>query len=274
MQVDLAISSWTVHGALGKVWYEPDDNGVMVNKSDDHPALLTLLDLPAHMAKDGIYVLELCNFHLPSIDDDYLVQLKSALESAGVTLANLLIDTGNLSELDDKKWRADLNMTKRWQDVAAKLGAKGTRIDCGTEPATQETIKRSAEALRELVEYGNSIGLHTTTENWRATSIEPDNLFEIMKQVDRPMKLCVDFGNAEKTADKYATLERLMPRANSIHCKGHFEGMTLDEDEFSQSLDFIKKYDFSGHISLIDDGTENEWDRVLILKKQVEKQLL
>lgn len=269
--IQLAISSWTVHGALGKVWYEPDENNGMVNKSDAHPATLTLLDLPAHMANDGIYVLELCNFHLPSIDDSYLAQLKSALESAGVTLANLLIDTGNLSAVNNLP---DIEMTKRWQEVAAKLGAKGTRIDCGTEPATPETIKRSAEALRELVDYGNSLGITTTTENWRTTSIEPDNLFAIMTQVDRPIKLCVDFGNAEKTADKYATLERLMPRANSIHCKGHFDGMTLDEDEFHQSLNFIKKYDFSGHISLIDDGTDNEWDRVLILKKHVEKQLM
>jgi len=269
--IQLAISSWTVHGALGQVWHEPDDSGAMINQNGDHPSTLTLLELPAHMAKDGIHVLELCNFHLPSIDDDYLAQLKSALDSAGVTLANLLIDTGNLSAVDN---RNDIEMTKRWQDVAVKLGANGTRIDCGTEAPTPDALKRSADALRELVDYGKSIGLDTTTENWRTTSIEPDNLFEIIKQTDRPMKLCVDFGNAEKTNDKYATLEQLMPHADSIHCKGHFDGMTLDVDEFKQSLDFIKKYDFAGHISLIDDGTDNEWERVLILKEQVEKQLM
>ncbi len=272
--IQLAISSWTVHGALGQVWYEPDANGVMINKSDEHPATLTLLDLPAHMANDGISVLEVCNFHLPSIDDAYLTQFKSALDDAGVTLANLLVDTGNLSSLDDEKWRADIEMTKRWQDIASKLGAKGTRIDCGTETPTLETRQRSAEALRELVEYGNSIGIDTTTENWRATSVEPDDLFDIIEHIDRPIKLCVDFGNAEKTADKYGTIERLMPHADSIHCKGHFDGMTLDVDEFHQSLDIIKKHDFSGHISLIDDGTENEWERTLILKDHIAKHLL
>lgn len=274
MSIQIAISSWTVHGLLGQVWHEPDDNWNMINQNASQDTSLSLLDLPAYIAKDGITVLELCNFHLPSVSDDYLIQLKSALESSGVTLANLLIDTGNLSSLDDQQWQADIEQTKRWQDVAAKLGAKGTRIDCGTEPATPETIKRSATALRELVDYGKTLGLDTTTENWRTTSIEPDNLFNIIKQVDRPLKLCVDFGNAEKTADKYATLERLMPHANSIHCKGHFDGMTLDTNEFSQSLGFIKQYEFSGHISLIDDGTDSEWDRVLILKEQVEAQLL
>jgi len=272
--IQLAISSWTVHGALGQVWYQPDDNGNMVNHNDDQPASLILLDLPAHIAKDGIHVLELCNFHLPSLDDNYLAQLKSAIDSAEVTLANLLIDTGNLSALDDTEWRNHIEMTKRWQDVAVKLGAKGTRIDCGTEQPTSETIQRSATALRELADYGASIGLDTTTENWQTTSIEPKNLFDIIKQADRPLKLCVDFGNAEKTADKYATLEQLMPHADSIHCKGHFGGMTLDTQEFSRSLDFIKQYNFSGHISLIDDDTDNEWERVLILKQQVEKQLL
>jgi sugar phosphate isomerase/epimerase len=274
MSIQIAISSWTVHGLLGQAWHEPDDNWTMVNKNAGQDASLSLLDLPAHMANDDIYVLELCNFHLPAVDDDYLAQLKSAMESAGVTLANLLIDTGNLSSLDDQQWRSDIEQTKRWQDVAAKLGAKGTRIDCGTEPATPETMERSASALRELVDYGESLGLHTTTENWRTTSVEPENLFHIMEKVERSLKLCVDFGNAEKTADKYATLEQLMPYANSIHCKGHFDGMKLDTEEFNQSLDFIKRYDFDGHISLIDDGIDNEWDRVLTLKEQVEAQLL
>lgn len=274
MSIQIAISSWTVHGLLGQVWYEPDVNGLMVNQNEGHSASLALLDLPAYMAKDGIYVLELCNFHLPSITDDYLTQLKSAMESAGVTLANLLIDTGNLSELDNAKWQADVEQAKRWQDVAVKLGAVGTRIDCGTEPATPETIKRSAEALRELVDYGTSIGLETTTENWRTTSVEPENLFKIMEQADRPMKLCVDFGNAEKTSDKSATLEALMPHANSIHCKGHFDGASLDVDEFKQSLAWVKQANFSGHISLIHNDTDDEWDRVLTLKEHVEAELM
>jgi len=270
----IAISSWSVHGLLGQVWYEPDADGNMVNKNGGHEVSLSLLDLPAFVAKDGIDVIEICHFHFPSTDDDYLAQVKTALESAGVTLANVLIDTGNLSNLDDAQWRADIKLAKHWQDVAVKVGAQSVRIDCGLEAPTPKTLKRSADALRELADYGTSIGLATTTENWRTTSIQSDDLLEIMRQVDRPLKLCVDFGNAEKTSDKYATLEALLPLGTSIHCKGHFDGLRLDVDEFERTLSMVKDTDFDGHIALICDGVDDEWDKILILKQQVERILL
>ena len=54
---------------------------------------------------------------------------------------------------------------ERWQRVAAKLGAGGNRIDCGTEPASPESRAHSAASLRELADHGQSLGLTTTTEN-------------------------------------------------------------------------------------------------------------
>ena len=272
--IRLAASSWTFNGALGKVWYETLEDGSRMNQNGDHPATLTLLELPAFIAQNGIHVLEICNFHFPSTDADYLAQLKSSIESTGVELANVLIDTGNLSNPDEDQWRADIEMCKSWQDVAVKLGAKGVRIDCGTEDPNPESIKRSADALRELADYGAQIGLTTTTENWRATSVEADNLLTIVKQVDRPLKLCVDFGNAAKTADKYATMEQLLPYATSLHCKGNFDGNQLDVAEFERSLSLVKNAMFEGHIALICDGSEDELEKVKILKHHVERQLI
>ena len=272
--IQLAISSWTLHGELGQVWYLPDADGSMVNHSDPQPAALSLLDLPARIAAEGIMLLEICNFHLPSIQDDYLAQLRAAIEAAGVTLVNLLVDTGNLSSPDDKQWRRDIDRGKRWQDIAVKLGAKGVRFDCGAEAPTAAAIARSSQALRELADYGQSIGLETTTENWRATSVESENLLEIMRRVGRPLNLCLDFGNAAKTADKYATMQALLPQATSLHCKGSFDGDQLDVDEFRHSLSLVKAAGFDGHIALICDGADNEWDKVSALKAHVTQQLL
>ena len=268
-----AVSSWSLHGALGQVWYEPDAQGKRVNKNTAHSATLNLLDLPAFIAQEGIQLLEICHFHFPSTDDDYLAQLKDAMQAAGVGLANVLIDTGNLSSLDDAQWRSDIEMTKAWQDVAVKLGAESVRIDCGTEPATPETIKRSADALRELADYGTSIGLTTTTENWRTTSIEADDLIDIMQQVDRPLKLCLDFGNAEKTDDKLGAIKALLPYATSLHCKANYEGDAMDEDDINRCLDLVKASEFDGFISLIYGDTGDEWHNILSLKHHVEAQI-
>ncbi len=272
--IELAISSWTVHGVLGAPWYLPDASGTMVNTKEPQPAELTLLELPAFVAADGFRLLEICNFHLPSIADDYLAELRQALEDSGVTLVNLLIDTGNLSAADDAARRADIEAAKGWQDIAVKLGAKGVRLDCGTEAPSPGAIERSVQALRELIDYGASIGLASTTENWRQTSVESENLLRIMGAVDRPLNLCVDFGNASKTSDKYATMRALLPRATSLHCKGNFAGDTLDVAEFQRSLSLVREANFSGHIALIYDGTDKEWDKVLKLRSHVERELM
>lgn len=266
--IELAISSWSVHGELGQVWYEPDANNVMANKASGGAAHLDLLDLPAKMAENGIYLLELCNFHLPSVDDAYLAQFRQAMQTAGVSLVNLLIDTGNLAAPDDV-WRADIASAKMWLDVAQKLSAKGARIDCGTEAATPASIERSARALQELFDYAAQFGLEITTENWRTLSLEPVNLLEVMRQVERPLKLCVDFGNAEKTADKRATLNALMPLANSIHFKADFDGLSINEMVLRADATLIKQADFAGHITLIVGDTDDEWEKLHLLKTHI-----
>ncbi len=268
--IQIATSSWTLHGTLGQVWYEPDGQERMISKVGTPDQAMPLLALPAFVAKDGIKILEITHFHFPRTDDSYLTELKAALAEAGVVLANLLVDTGNLSSPDDEAWQADIEMVKGWQNVAAKLGAGGVRIDCGFEPPTAESRARSATALQQLAEYGAALGLTTTTENWKATSQEPADLFDIMSQVDHPLKLCVDFGNAAKTADKYDTLEKLLPYSNSLHCKGVFQDNVLDLQEFQQCLKIVKDANFIGHIALIYDGYDNEWDKTLTLKREVE----
>ena len=272
--IELAISSWTMHGALGAPWYEPDDDGRMVNHAERKPAQLSLLELPAFIAAEGITLLEICNFHLPSIEDDYLAQLRAAIEAAGVTLINFLVDTGNLSAADDAEWRGHIQAAKGWQDIALKLGARGLRLDCGTDAPSAAAIARSQQALRELADYGAARGMHTTTENWRATSVESDNLLRVMDGVERPLQLCLDFGNAAKTADKYATMRALLPRATSLHCKGNFTGNTLDIDEFRQALALVRAANFRGHVALVVDGAEDEWQKVLTLKQHVERELI
>ena len=271
--IELAVSSWTVHGLLGAPWFLPDASGNMVNTAEPKPATLTLLELAAFVAADGFELLEICNFHLPSIADDYLAELRQALDDNGVTLMNLLVDTGNLSAADDATWRADIDAAKGWQDIALKLGAKGVRLDCGTEAPTPGAIERSVKALRELIDHGASIGLATTTENWRQTSVESDNLLQIMSAVDRPLQLCVDFGNAAKTSDKYVTMRALLPKATSLHCKGNFAGDRLDVAEFQRSLALVREAKFAGHVALIYDGTDKEWDKVRVLKTHVEREL-
>jgi sugar phosphate isomerase/epimerase len=266
----IAISSWTLHRTLGKVWYESNGNGGVVNKNEAVPNALPLLELPARVAQLGIHVLEICHFHFPALDEAYLAQLKSALENANVELVNILIDTGNLSSPDAAQWQADLDLNKRWMDIAAKIGAKGVRVDCGLEAPTPDALERSAAALNELTRYGETIGVKVTTENWRTTSLEAINLLTIMEKVSRPLGLCVDFGNAAKTGKKYDTLAALFPHGTSIHCKAEYVDGTVDSADLAQCFDIARQADFDGHVTIIYDGAGDERESIQLLKSQLE----
>lgn len=264
----IATSSWALHGTLGQVYYEHNDDGA-TNKGESKSSAMDLLDLPALVAKDGVKMLEICHFHFPTTDDSFLAELKAALNESDVELANVLVDTGNLSNPNREERARDVEMTKGWQEVAQKLGAKGNRIDCGTEAATPETIANSAASLQELADSAAEKGLVVFTENWRTTSLQPDNLMAIIRQADRPLKLCVDFGNAAKTEDKYATLAALMPHGDSLHCKGIFKDGKLDLAEYHQSLNIVREANFSGHVSLIYDQYDGEWGEGVGAKRRI-----
>lgn len=256
---------------LGKVRYAHSLNGESWLKSGNPAEAIPLLDLPAFVAKDGITTLELCHFHLPTIHPDYLSQLKTAIDSAGLTLENILIDRGNLSDPDDEAWEAEIELDKMWFRITAELGGNGCRVDCGTEPPTPAAKARSAEALQQLADYAASLGLTLTTENFKATSVHPEHLLDIIKMVDRPIKLCVDFGNAANSGDKFGTMQKLLPLGTSLHCKGEYlPNGSLDRTDLEQSLKLVKSARFSGFASLIVDETENEWDKTLELKREME----
>jgi sugar phosphate isomerase/epimerase len=263
-------SSWTTHGLLGQVRYQHNIDGTSFLKSGDPAAGMSLLDLPAFIAKDGIPKIEICHFHLPTINSDYVAQLKNALQDAGLTLENILIDRGNLSDPDDATWRAEIELGKMWFRITADLGGNGCRVDCGTEPPTPAAKARSAAALQELADYAVTLGIKLTTENFRQTSVQPDDLLEIISMVDRPLNLCVDFGNANKTSDKFGTLKKLMPLGTSIHCKGEYADGQLDRADLHQALALMGA-DFAGFVTLIVDETEREWEKTLELRDAIDQ---
>jgi sugar phosphate isomerase/epimerase len=243
-----AVSSWSLDGLL--------QSG------------LPLLDLPAQLAEHGITTLEVCHFHLPTTEPAYVQALRQALEAAGVELYSVLIDTGDIAAPDDEQRTADIRLIEGWIATAAALGAERVRIDAGQQPPTPEVVRRSGQQLRAFAEYAASQGLRVSTENWRKTSQQPDALLAILDQCAGQVGLCADTGNAEATADKYATLARLLPQATSIHFKARYaqDGM-IDADDLQRCLDLIRETSFDGVITLIFDRKRDEWAGVERLRQ-------
>ncbi len=242
-----AISSWSVDGLL----------------TSGFP----LLELPAAMKAQGLGTLELCHFHLPSTEPEYLADFRAALTASDIELFSVLIDTGDIASPDPVALAESLEAIRRFIDVAASLGAERVRVSAGVQPATPETLEQSAQQLTELMAYAEGQGVKVSTENWQLTAQQPDDLLAILDAAPQSLGLCADTGNAEATPDKYGTLERLMPRATSVHFKARRQGGEIDREDARRCLELMREGAFGGPVSLIYDGKQSEWDSLRELRE-------
>jgi sugar phosphate isomerase/epimerase len=257
-QLRLSTSTWSLHRTLGDpVKYGPE-SGDHIPVETHGRGQTSLLELPARLKEFGISTLEICHFHLPSLDQGYLSELRGALEQAGVELFSLLIDEGDITH--PVHGERDLQWVSNWIKVAGALGAKRTRVVAGKEPFSEETLERSLRAFKHLISLAEEQGLRLMTENWFGFLAEPKFVHTLFERLDGLVGLCFDFGNWGGPA-KYENLRSIAKYAESCHTKAHFnaEGV-IDKDDYVKCLDITKEAHFAGPYTLIYDGPDaNEW---------------
>ena len=259
MSARLSISSWSLHRALGSVFHNLD--GSTTENGD-----ISLLELPAKIAERGIKTLEICHFHFPQIDDDYIDDLRISLDDAGVELFSILIDEGDITHPDPEQRQREMEQIRFWIEIAGKCGAGHARVIAGctdiqTDDAHHhETIQLSAKNLASLAKFGKKLGVKVTTENFRQVGKRADHLLAILDLCPEDIGLCVDFGNF-KGDDKYTELAAILPKATSVHAKAEWPvaGEML-RDEFTRCMNLATEAGFDGPYSLIFDSDGSEWD--------------
>jgi hypothetical protein len=247
------LSSFSLHlpDALGDPWYELDAGGNSVSGSFRQTPTLDLMDFPAEVASHGINCVDLCIQHVPNIEPSYLAELRSAFESAKVELYQLLIDIGEVASPDPDERSASIALTKRWMEIAAELGSSGVRYVPGDTKPSPETIRESGEAFRELYDYCVQCGVEPATENYKFFNNEADDLLSVLDRSERNYGLVADFGNA-KGPNKYAILEKLVPRATAIHQWVEVaEDGTLNFEDSKYCLNMARENGFDGPIMLL-----------------------
>lgn len=263
----LSTSTWSLHRVLGPVYWDSPAKPHLEPEYPYGPGTLTLLELPARLAQSGIHTLEICHFHLPSREADYLSQLRAALDDAGVELFSLLIDDGDITHPEFQA--RDMDWAAGWIETAGKLGAKATRVIAG-KTVDAEALDRSKEALRQLADVAEGQGVRLMTENWFSLLGKPEQVCELLSSLDGRVGLCADFGNW-KGLGKYDDLARIMPLAESCHAKCSFSApLEPDTEDFLHCLDLARAASFSGPYTLIYDGpSDDEWAGI-----KVERQLV
>lgn len=201
---------------------------------------------------------------------DNLDEIKAALDKYGVKIVNMPIDYGNISQLDDEKRKADLEVIKMWLDIAAELGSKAARVNTGQQPEGVFDLSITANSYRELAEHAASKNVVLILENHGGMSADPDNILKLFEMVDHPnFRICPDFGNFEDDI-RYEALDKIFGlNAFLVHAK------TYDFDEegnhprfdFDRCMEIAKKHGFDGYYSVEFEG----WgDQVEGIKRTIE----
>ena len=263
----LSVSTWSLHRQLGKPGFTGPAHDMQIPIESHNQGPVSLLELPARIAEFGIHTLEICHFHLPSVEKSYLSELRTALADAEVELFSVLIDDGDITHASEAE--RDIAWIEKWIGIAGKLGAKCARVIGGKAAPSPETVAQSRDVLAQLAERADTAGIRLMSENWFSIFSTPENVNTILEGLDGKVGLCLDFGNWRGDT-KYKDLAAIASLAESCHTKAHFAApREMDTEDYVQCLELTQKAGFAGPHTLIYDGPGNdEWEG-LALEREV-----
>ncbi|MFB9328577.1 sugar phosphate isomerase/epimerase family protein [Paenibacillus aurantiacus] len=258
----LSVSTWSLHRLLGPLrWtYWNESRQTQETHIEEQPQVIELLDLPAEAARRGYRALEICHFHFPSTDADFLAQLKISFERADMLFDTLLLDYGDLTSPDEARRASDKTWMKRWIEIGAACGARRIRIIAGEANAADEAaLRQSAQALTELAEFGRQAGIHVVSENFKALTIRAVNGVALVQHGEGKLGYITDFGNYYGDG-KFDEIAMTAPLSQSVHVKSQQSPDGLpDEAELRLCLDAAHGSGFEGAYVLIYDGPGDMW---------------
>ncbi len=264
----VAVSSWALHRTLGVAYYDSPLGGPQ--PADLHSATTTpLLDLPSELQRHQFSAMQLCHFHLPSRETQYIADMRSSLRDANVELLTLLIDDGDVS--DPEQGEASVPWTANWVRIAAELGASRARLIAGKQAYSKETIDMAFSRLMQIAAVAEEVGVILEIENWHALLATPAAVHELLDRSEGMLRLNADFGNWPKP-ERYETLPQIFHRAETCHAKFEFVSPTeLDLEDTEQLLTIAKNANFSGPMVLVNGGHgTSDWDGLAIQRRAIE----
>ena len=266
----IAVSSWSLHRKLGITYANgPTGNGrAQAQETYGKPELL-LADLPAALRQHGYDRVELCHFHIASLDPFYLEELRMEFASHGVTIQTLLIDDGDITDPATRS-RA-MSWINSWISAAARLGAVNARAIAGKRKPTVDALALSVSGLRHLAQAAATQSVQLVTENWFDLTATPTEVHHILDGVGDDLEFLADMGNWSGPK-KYADLASIFARAQLCHAKASFDpGQNLDEADYAQCIQAAEGAGYTGPYTLIFADEGDEWqglakERAFVLK--------
>jgi sugar phosphate isomerase/epimerase len=181
---------------------------------------MTLLQLPGVIRGLDLGILELCSTFFENQTARYLLEVRQAIDDAGLRIPNIAVDGPDISQVDPVARTVHLETVKQWFHVAHAVGSESIRVNSGGSPdASEDDLARIADAYRELAEVGEREGIPVLIENHGGASTQPRNIAWLLESVNSPwFGSCPDSGNFPDGTWEEG-IAAMAPYARSTHIK-------------------------------------------------------
>lgn len=254
--MQIAVSSWSLHREFSQ------------KKMD----LLKFLEVCQQ--KFDISAVEPCQMHFSSLELSFLSKMKKKIVERNLEVVNIPVDVGDISQVNEKNRKKDIEALKRWLDIGKELGSPSIRVNTGKRK-DRFALERIILSYQELVDYAENIGMKVLIENHGGVSNQPEAILRIIEEVNSPnLRTCPDFGEFSPK-ERYEGLQKLVPYAFLAHAKTYQfdsrgEEKTID---ISRCLDILRKAGYKGYLSIESEGRGDQFQGVMKTKAVLERYL-
>lgn len=206
--------------------------------------------------------------------DKHIYEIKHTAFIHGMAISGTGIR--NDFALPDKNERnKQVDFTRRWIEVAAKLDAPVIRVFAGNKVPegynVEEVKKWIVEALNDCIEYGADHGVIITLQNHFDALKSLEDVKSVLDQIDSPwFGLNLDIGSL-RLGDPYQEIETLIPYARTWQIKENvYRNNKLEPTDIVKLISIIKKGGYRGYLPLETLPPSDPMERLPVFLKDIE----
>lgn len=255
-KIKLSLNAWSYNVPLYK--YINGDSGGM-----------SLFDLLEECARLDFDAVDPTGYFFPGYPEvpktKFINEFKRRAFQLGLDISGTGIRNDFASPNKEKR-NADIELAKRWIEVAAEMGAPVLRVFAGSQPqgyTWNETADWLADALAECAAYGEKFGVLIGVQNHGDMLKNADEVLKILSRVQSDwLGTIVDTGYF-MTPDPYVDIERVIPKAVNWQVKELLKDRNGSEINMIKLVDIIRRSGYRGYVpieTLPRIGKDDEYD--------------
>ncbi|WP_247234723.1 sugar phosphate isomerase/epimerase [Telluribacter sp. SYSU D00476] len=186
--------------------------------------------------------------------DEYVYEIKKQAFLLGLDISGTGVRT-DFSAANKAKRAADVELVRRWVDVAAKMDAPVLRVYAGRGVpeghAEREVMDWAVDSIRQCVEYGKQKGVMIVLQNHNELLKTVDQVLYIRNKIATDwLGINLDIGSL-RAGDPYEEVAKLAPYAYTWQIKENVYRYGKEEKtDLKKIIQIIRNAGYRGYIPL------------------------